>query len=429
MTTAHLIAHGVGGRQDLPVPLSEALTGAVMALVATFVLVAGTRSPPCRPTGRTLPARIQRAVDARLTRRALGLAGVLAAAWFTAAVLAGDPDPARNAAPGMLYVLLWVGVPLASLVCGPVWRRLNPLRFLYGLVTPRPRRPYPEAWGYRPAALLLASFAWLELVAPNRTSPAVVGAYAGAYAVVAFGGAVVFGPRWFARADAFEVYSTLVARMSPLGRGPDGRLVLRSPLAGLAALPVRPGLRAMVLVLLGSTAYDGLSGAPFWIRLRQDGPLPDAVTGTLGLAAAITVVSAGYALAAAAADRIARHRPGTARQFAPAVLPVALGYVVAHYVTLLLTEGQRTVILASDPFGTGADLLGLADRAVDDAVLTPATTSHVQIVSVIAGHVVGTIATHDTADRTFTAGRVASQLPMLSLMVLYTVTGLGLLLA
>ena len=88
------------------------------------------------------------------------------------------------------------------------------------------------------------------------------------YAVVHLALALWFGEEWFARGDGFEVYSALIARLSPWGRRDDGRLVLRNPLANALATPSLPGLAAVVVVLLGSTAFDGLSRTVFW----QTGP-------------------------------------------------------------------------------------------------------------------------------------------------------------
>ena len=90
-----------------------------------------------------------------------------------------------------------------------------------------------------------------------------------------------FGEDWFASGDGFEAYSTLLARLSPWGRRGDGRLVLRNPLANALLTPSQPGLAALVVVLLGSTAFDGLSRTVFW----QTGPgsANDTISGTVGL--------------------------------------------------------------------------------------------------------------------------------------------------
>ena len=42
------------------------------------------------------------------------------------------------------------------------------------------------------------------------------------------------------------------------------------------------------------------------------------------------------------------------------LLPIAVGYLVAHYLTYLLVDGQRIVIAVSDPLQQGQDLFGTA---------------------------------------------------------------------
>ncbi|MGC5412270.1 hypothetical protein ACPXCX_52780, partial [Streptomyces sp. DT225] len=126
-------------------------------------------------------------------------------------------DPDRNPAPGAVYVLLWVGLVPASLLLGPVWRRLNPLRTAHLLACralhrdPDAGRPLPVRLGMWPAAAGLLAFTWLELVAPDPASPTALLVFLGVYAAVHLAGAAVYGAHWFDHADAFEVYSGLLA--------------------------------------------------------------------------------------------------------------------------------------------------------------------------------------------------------------------------
>jgi hypothetical protein len=173
-----------------------------------------------------------------------------------------------------VYVLVWVGtLAVASALLGPVWRLLNPLRTLQLLLARLLRRDardglladYPAWLGYWPAAASLLCFTWLELVGPERASTVTLRWWFACYAVVHLLGGVLFGSRWFGRADGFEVMSSLFGRLSLLGRRDDGVLVLRSPLAGLDQLRTGPGLVAVAAVLLGSTAYDGVTQGLWWV--------------------------------------------------------------------------------------------------------------------------------------------------------------------
>ncbi|MGA4944904.1 hypothetical protein [Streptomyces cinereoruber] len=417
------LAHGVGSSHDLPLSPFYAYAGAFTALLVSF-LALGLLWSSSRfrgdVAGRPIPAALQRAADAPSTRTALRLLGTAVALFFLLHLLLGPDDPDRNPAPGALYVLLWVGLVPASLLFGPVWRLLNPLRALHSLQSPRNPRPLPAVLGIRPAAAGLLLFTWLELVAPDNTSRATLLTALALHLGVQLLGAARYGDRWFAHADPFEVYSSLLARLSPLGRRADGRLVLRSPFDGLDSTPRLPGLVATVCVLLGSTAYDGISDNPRWITTLQTSPLGPVPTATLGLLAAVTLVSACYGLCAGVLRLTDRELTTPLTSFAHSLLPIALGYLTAHYFSLLVTEFSRTVIMA-----------GGTDNAPAPAPpLDPGGLAVLQVGAVVAGHVLGVVAAHDRSVRLFPPARaVAGQLPLFLLMIAYTLGGIGLLVA
>lgn len=285
------LAHGIGGRQDLPLPLSYVVIGAAIAVVVSFVAVGGLwRSPRLidGDRGWVLPAAVRATVDSSGLRWTLRLLALAVTGYVAVAAVFG-PDDALNPTAYVVYVLFWVGMPFASAVFGPVWRVLNPLRTLHTALAWMVRVPrnaglarLPEHVGYWPAAAGLLVFTWLELVAPGGSSTQVLRLWFGTYAIVHLGAALIFGDRWFARCDAFEAYSSLVGRLSALGRRDDGRLVLRNPLRGLASVRPQPGLVAVVCVLFGSTAYDGAASSPAWIAFVQSGDVSPVLLGTLG---------------------------------------------------------------------------------------------------------------------------------------------------
>ncbi|MFI1940128.1 hypothetical protein ACH44C_23610 [Streptomyces purpureus] len=417
------LAHGVGSQHDLPISPFYAFAGAFAALFVSFLalglLWSDSRFQGDR-SGRPLPSAVRRLADAPATRAALRLLGLAGALFVVLHLLLGPDDPARNPAPGALYVLLWVGLIPASLLLGPVWRLLNPLRTLHRLLPARHPRPLPPRLGLWPAAAGLLAFTWLELVAPEPTSPPVLLAFLGAHTAVHLIGAARHGDRWFAHADAFEVYSTLLARLSPLGRRADGQLVLRNPFHGLDATPPTPGLVAALCVLLGSTAYDGFSDAPSWITTVQTSPLGRTPTATLGLLGAVALVAGLYCLCSGAVRLADRELPHPLTAFAHSLLPIALGYLVAHYTTLFVTEGPRTVMVA----------LGTDNALAPAPPLTPGGLATLQVGAVVTGHVVGVVAAHDRSVRLLPPARaVAGQLPLLLLMITYTLGGIGLLIA
>jgi hypothetical protein len=438
---ASVLAHGVGSREDLPIPFSFALIGAACALLVSFlVLLLLWREPRLDPVGAgpPLPAGVERALDSSLTRGALRALGLLATSYVVLAMVFGKDD-ALNPTAATVYVLFWVGVPLLSMLLGPVWRLINPIRTLQLLLARLVRAdpvaglaPLPRWLGYWPAALSLLSFVWLELVPreSNTTLPT-LRLYFACYLAIHLFAATYFGSRWFDRGDGFEVFSSLLGRLSVFGRRGDGRLVVRNPLDGVAGIAKAPGLFAVVGVLLGSTVFDSLSAHLAWIDFVATGPLPPRVASTLGLVVTVAVVTAAFTGASALTGLGAGRPPlDTASEFAHTIVPIVAGYFIAHYWSLLVIVGQQAVIQLSDPLGTGANWLGTGGRAADPLLAGATTTAVIQVSAVVVGHVLGVVLAHDRAVALLPRRHaVLGQIPLLVLMVGYTVTGLVLLFA
>jgi hypothetical protein len=366
--STEVLAHGLGGSSDLPIPYTYALIGAAWALTFTFAVVAlawrRPRFDSARP-GRPLPARLTSVVDAPVTRWAVAVAALLFAAWVAVAAVFG-PQDGRNPLLGVFYVLLWVGLVALSLAMGPVWRALSPVRTLYRL-TPLARRAAPSAYphrlGYWPAVLGLFSFVWLELASPDPGSLAAVKIWLVLYLAVTFAGTLVFGTRWCARADPFEVYGVAASRLSPLRRNPDGRMAIGNPFDHLPSMPVRPGTVAARRELPGLMAHS--------------------------------------------------------------LIPIVIGYVFAHYLTYLVERGQQTVIQLADPLGRGWNPLGRSHSQVSYALsMHPTVLATLKVCFVLAGHIAGVVAAHDRALHVLPKRhQVTGQLAMMMVIVGYTFTG------
>jgi hypothetical protein len=438
-----VLAHGLGGRADLPVPVWMAQYAAALVLIVTFFMLARFWDSPRLQEpyrGRPLPLGLQRFLDAPAFRLALRLVG-LAALMATILVAAlGSETSATNPAPTWLFVWFWVGILPASLLFGPVLRAFNPLRLLTSWITwlrgrrdPDDVRPVPEWLGYWPGAAGLLAFTWLELVWRSPDRPVNVLTFILLYCLVELAAATVYGQAWYGYGDPFEVYSTLVARLSPFGRRPeDGRLVLRNPLAGLSSVPVAPGMLAVICVLLGSTAFDGLSRTLWWQGLAgQTSGVAYVLLGTLGLLGMIALITGAY-LAATRQNPWARRgqKVPVERRFVHSLLPIAVGYAIAHYFSLVVFQGQAGYLLASDPLDRGWDLFGTAGQQINYRVVTTAVIALIQVAAILSGHVVGVFIAHDRAlaDYTRPRQRLRAQYPLLVVMVTYTLGGIALLL-
>ncbi len=329
-----------------------------------------------------------------------------------------------------MFVWFWVGVPFLSVVFGNVWATMSPWDTLARLfaIGDEPAREYPKSWGMWPALVPLAAFLLLELVLPNGSEPRVLAVALVAYTVVTLAGMARYGrATWNRVGEGFAVYFGLLARIAPLGRDAEGRVVLRPPLAGLPEVEPCPGLVAFVMTLIGSTSYDGFSGSSAWVSLTRDlsGAALTIARGA-GLLAGVLVASGAYTLSMSAASAVGNvHWHVLAVRFAHTLVPIAFAYAAAHYVSLLLLEGQAGISLLSDPFGAGWNLFGTATREVNFRLLSSNAIWYAQVVFIVAGHVGGVTLAHDRAIGEFPPARaLRTQYAFLGVMVLFTVGGL-----
>ncbi len=433
-------AHGLGGAKDLPIPSELAIAGAVAALVISFtVLAIAWREPryDAATSGRLAPGWLDRFVSSSalaVTARVFGMAFFL----YVAAAAVFGKDSLINPFLGTFYVLLWVGLVPASLLLGPFFRAVSPARtisMLFAKISGVPEgeglRPYPERLGYWPAAVGLFSFAWLELVYPNATAVGPVRLWCAAYLGIMLIGSAVWGTTFLARADPFEVYSSLVGKLSVWGRR-DGRLVLRSPLANLDTVVARPGLVAVVAVLFGSTGFDSFRESTGWLKLVQSMSgsrvLPDTLA-LIGFSVGVAVILTLATMATGVTS--ATSRRALPNLFAHSIVPIIVGYIVAHYLTYFVEYGQQTLVQLSDPFSRGDDYLGTADLQINYWLsIHPTFLAVSKVVAVALGHVVGVVAAHDRAIKLLPRRhQLTGQLPLLVAMVGFTVGGLYLLFA
>lgn len=435
-----LLAHGIGGAKDLPIPLELAIAGAVAALVVSFtVLAVAWRKPryDAATSGRTAPAWLDSLTSSTPWRAGWRAFGVLALLYVGWAAIAGQ-DTLINPLLGVFYVLVWVGIVPLSLLFGPVWKAISPSRTINWLLAKASGSDpsvglytYPARLGYWPAAIGLFAFVWLELVYPHSTEIGPVRLWCAAYLAIMLIGGALFGNKFYEHADPFEVYSSLVAKLSIWGHR-DDRLLIRSPLANLDSLPAKPGLVAVVAVLFGSTAFDSFKDSSPWVQFIQSTTISPDLLNNLGLLA----FCAGIALLFALGTMTTGVGDGVRRSalpdlFAHSVVPIIVGYIIAHYLAYLVEYGQTTIIQLSDPLSRGDNLLGTADLTVNRWLsYHPTFLARLKVLAVVAGHVLGVIAAHDRAVRLLPARhQLTGQLPLLVAMVGFTVGGLYLLFA
>jgi hypothetical protein len=447
------LAHGIGGVRDLPVPASFFYTTAVVVLVVSFVLLGVLwRRPLLEPRGegRPLPRWLQRVLLWRALRIALGAATAALLVLTLATALFGTTIVLLNFAPTFIYVAFWLGLPLLSVLLGDVWRVLSPWRAIADASVwaiersgreARPLLDYPAGWGRYPAAGGLFAFVALELAHPRSDDPRTLAIAGALYTYWALAGMAVFGrDAWTRGGEGFAVAFGLLARIAPFALV-EGRVVVRWPLTGLAGADRAIGALLFVAVMLGSTSFDGFSRSTAWQNLIADVrsglqessqrvvDLATTLVSVAGLATFVAIVVVTYLAATTIVRRLVQAPRPLVPDFLLSLVPIVFAYVLAHYFSLFLIQGQYLIPLASDPFGRGWDLFGTADFAPNLQIVSPTTVWYVQATALTVGHVAGLAVAHDRAVSLFEGRRAAlrSQYPMLALMVLYTVGGMWLL--
>jgi hypothetical protein len=442
-----LLAHGIVGRADLPIPKSLFFAAVAVVLVVSFaVLALGWTRPILAGLAQRPLVRFPLALEV-----VFGALGVFFFALTAYAGVAGSDAQSENLAPTMVFVAFWVGVPFASLLLGDVWRLISPWRaigratgWLAGHVAEMPEPlAYPERVGRWPAAFWILVFAICELCWAKATEPGPLAILMLIYLVVMLVGMSTYGVEpWVRNADGFGVLFGLLGSLAPLGRRADGRLVLRWPTTGSLKVAAVVGTMACLLTSIGSTAFDGAKeGAVFNDMAKRLQSFLHSLGLSLGTAlelgfvivllGTIAVVTAlwlggmeGMPPAKSASTRVAR-----ARAFAHALIPIAAGYLVAHYFSLLAYNGQDVWRLLNDPLGKGSDLFGGADSGIDYGIVSATQIWYVQVGALVCGHVAALVLAHDRALELYGSARdaISSQIVMLLLMVAFTVLGIWLL--
>jgi hypothetical protein len=449
-----LLAHGIVSRSDLPIP--EWLFGwaAAMVLVVSFVALAVLWPSPRLQDGgwRPLPRLASRVLTSRPLEIVCGLIGVGLLVVVVYTGLRGTQSASANFAPTFVYVVFWLGLVPVSVLFGDVFRAFNPWRAVGRAVAfvarlaargdlPAPLA-YPERMGRWPAVAGILAFATLELVASNGDRPENVAIATLVYSALTFVAMALYGVEtWIERGEGFSVYFNLFSRMSPLERRGD-EVGLRKPLSGLPALEPMPGTVALLAVMIGSVTFDGGSEAPVWTGIAPDiaeffgdlGLSPSTALEAafaIGLFVSVALVYALYRLGIAGAKSVGGGFDANrlAGEFIHSLVPIALAYVAAHYLTLLLYQGQALAFLVSDPLGDGSDLFGTADQTIDYGVIGANATWYWQVGFVVLGHVAALTLAHDRAIAIYKQPRqaVRSQYWMLAVMVGFTSLALWLL--
>jgi hypothetical protein len=386
---AAVLAHSMNPSYTSRLPLAVYVAGAAMTVALSFVVVLARdlkASPPDLTGEGALPRPIT-----RLVLRSLGL---LAWVWIVAQGVVGGSS-AGDVATLFLWIYGWVGIAMVSAIIGPAWHFLDPFSTLHDLGAALVRRlgiaawepaEYPERLGRWPAVIGFAALVWLEL-AMGGGGPSVLFIVLIGYTTYTLAMMAQFGrDEWRSHGEIFTVWFRLLGRLAAFALvDEDGRIRRRPFASGL----LEPGWSRADVALtglgIGSILFDGL----YQTQAFFDGFGTPDVGGTTVL---LAVFLGAIVLAALLVTR-AVGVPATGA----GLLPIAVGYLIAHYLTYLLVDGQNIVIAITDPFQRGWDLFGFAHHEASGDWLPPSLVWTIQLAAVVGGHMLGAWAGHVTA--------------------------------
>lgn len=460
-------AHALGATFQLPVPLWLYLAAAGIAVAASFVIAAVV----VRPAGE-VPSYPVRQVAARPWRAVSVLLAVVGVVWWLRVIIVAflvgglSPEPAVQ-----FWILLWVGVPIVTVLIGNPWPSLSPFRTLFGALEWVAQRlgierldaglRYPSRLARWPAVAFLLIGIWSELVLPSRTDATRVGVILLAYTLITLAGMILFGRvAWLRNAELFEVLLGWFGRIGPIGRRATDRALcdgctercnpdrcvdcpecaaaaepderrpeLRPWFVGLGE-PVRTGWSdgAFIVLALSGVTFDGLLETSAWgtvldvifppLQAVAGAELASVLAGTIGLVALWLAFMAAFVIATRVTRWFAAHPAslsGMVGAYATTLLPIAGGYFIAHYLTEVVQGAQWLPELIGDP-------LAPVEPSVDWIPIQ--LVWYLSVGAIVLGHVVAIALAHRLALRSLPGRPLLAGLPLVLLMIGYTVLSL-----
>jgi hypothetical protein len=361
---------------------------------------------------------------ARTARAAVRALAVVVLVVVLVAGVVGPADATRNFAVLTVWVGWWAGFTMSVYLVGNAWPAVDPFRTIASFL-PDGDRDYPEHLGVWPSVVGLLAVVWLEVTLPVGDDPRLLAAAIAAYAVVTFVGATAYGSEtWFGVVDPVSRVFRCYGRLAPVQRTDDGLTVaLPSTAAAQRHGPDGFDETPFVVALLWVTSFDGFVTTPAWSTIVE------AVVGVgvPALLVYLAVMLGGFALFHRAYVAASRRVPEYAdsyvtpaavrKRFAGALLPIAAGYHLAHYLGYFLALAPALGTVALSPFDPPANVLVLS---------IPGWFSVVPLAAVVLGHLLAVWVSHGIAFDLF-PGRltpIRSQYPFIAVMILYTMTSL-----
>lgn len=450
-------AHGFGKRVDLPLPFNMYLLGGALAVGISFLLISflprnlnwnknsknnNKIATPVLMRISDITHHIINIIHCKNMRWLFcGAKVFLVFSWIglILAGLIGGDNPSKNILPTTVWVIFGVGGTFLAALFGNWWMQVHPMGILYSWIIPddsynntfntnnkdainMPSYGSPLFLGIWIALVGFLCYRIIENVFPNAVNPKFLTGLLLLYSGVTLGGMVLFGKQsWLDWGDPFGVFFRLFGKC-------------RTELLRLPNLSI--GEVLFVLLMLATLAYDGLKLTKWWVAFIVKFNVMSFVSkfwhDLFSLIAVFFIFIFAYGIISCLISFVSKTKVSAikaAKAFAYSLLPIAVAYEFAHYATLFLIDGQRTFSLISDPFGFGWNIFGTSGYQVNYQIINFVALWNFQVVLVVLGHIGGIISAHFVSLELFNARKSAifSQIPILFLMIGYTVFSLWLL--
>ena len=439
-------AHSFGALYNLPVPFWMYLYGGAGSMVISFIIFAYFfDKKPMHVGSSEFPYKKTHflKLDGSSFVTILKVVSFLLFLLTVLSGFIGENSSYSNFNMTFFWVIIVLGLTYLAALVGDIYSFLNPWKIVTDLLVGKDEKPilqYPKFLSYYPALFFYFVFIWFELV--GNTTPLKLSFILIIYTIINDLGVIAYGREaWYKYCEFFSVFFRLIGKIAPFEYG-EGKVHLRLPFVGLLKERAESlSLVLFTLFMLSSTAFDGFKETVYWFRFYWKfldefmrplfGTSSYAIFETVGLALSLVLFYGVYMLLIYLSRVIAQSHHSLkdlALNFAFSLIPIALVYNIAHYYTIIFSEGPNIFRLILDPFGFGWNFFGV-EGFPSSLIVGANFVWHSQVGLILAGHIVSVYLTHKVAQSLFFGSKrtFVSQVPMLVLMIVYTMAGLWIL--
>ena len=373
--------HGIGSVGDLPIPFETVLNVSAWVIILTFVFL---------KISWKKSVLVQKEVIVEQRQPWLGkIFGVFILSLLILPGLIGNEEAKTSITPLIIWVFLWIGVPVLGLVFGDIYSKFNPLSII-----PSPEKKPSTVWF---AAALFFGLTWFELVWRKPGNPTHIGIVFILLMLITTGTRIIFRKASI-EVDPLHLLHHLYAKL----RFTLSKPIYKNMLENIANLSNFKGMEYFILLMIGTVTYDGLRGTTFWYNLFGSSTL-DITFSTFAFFGINIIIIGSYRFACWFALKVSGEKQdlnNISLLFGHTMLPIAFAYHVTHYLSLLLYESQTILYRLNDPYGIGWNLFGINDVSIN-YFLTPVALWGIQVFVTLAGHMLSVVLAHDLAIKLF----------------------------